>query len=170
MMGIASRPTSRSLRGSQEEEGEEEEEEEENQVPVWVLGQLLLMTLLRFSLTWFAARCWVLPEEYCGFLGDDFWFILVFSFAWFDSGYMFFPVYGGFCTRILRLILVLLSCSLFAAKSTGIGMVPRSCRQRHWYAWAGFAGVDPLRAMFPSFGVFLRPVVPGSHLFRAGVA
>ena len=33
----------------------------------------------------FARRCWVLPEEYCGFLGDDFWFILVFSFAWFDS-------------------------------------------------------------------------------------
>ena len=26
----------------------------------------------------------VLPEEYCGFLGDDFW-----SFAWSDSGYMF---------------------------------------------------------------------------------
>ena len=32
---------------------------------------------------------WVLPEKYFGFLGDDFWFTLVFSFAWFDSGYMF---------------------------------------------------------------------------------
>ena len=50
----------RPLRGSQEEEGEEEEveeEEEENQVPVWVPGQLLLMTPLRFSLNWFACRC-----------------------------------------------------------------------------------------------------------------
>ena len=46
------------------------------------------MTPLSLSLTWFAGRCWVLPEEYCGFLGDVFWFILVFSFAWFDSGYM----------------------------------------------------------------------------------
>ena len=27
----------------------------------------------------------MLPEEYCGVLGDDFWFILVFSFAWSDS-------------------------------------------------------------------------------------
>ena len=38
------------IRGSQEEEGEEEEEEEENQVPVWVPGQLLLMTPLRLFL------------------------------------------------------------------------------------------------------------------------
>ena len=30
-------------------------------------------------------------------------------------------------------------------------LVPRSCRQRHWYAWAGFAVVDALRAMLPSF-------------------
>ena len=26
-------------------------------VPVWVFGQLLLITLLRFSLSWFAGRC-----------------------------------------------------------------------------------------------------------------
>ena len=67
----------------------EEEDEEVTLAPVWVPGQLLLMTPLRFSLALFAGRCWVLPEEYCGFLGDDFWFILVFSFDWFDSGYMF---------------------------------------------------------------------------------
>ena len=75
------------------------------------------------------------------------------SASWFDSGYMIFPVYGGFFTRILRSILILLSCFVFAAKSTGKldFLVPRSCRQRHWYAWAGFAGVDALRAMFPSF-------------------
>ena len=84
---------------------------------------------------------WEIPSGY-----------VVFSASWFDSGYMLFPVYGGFCTRILRSILVLLSCSVFAAKSTGKldCLVPRSCRQRHWYAWPGFAGVDALRAMFPS--------------------
>ena len=32
-----------------------------------------------------------------------------------------------------------------------LDLVLRSCGQRHWYAWAGFAGVDALRAMFPSF-------------------
>ena len=36
-----------------------------------------------------AGRCWVLLKEYCGFLGVDFWFILVFSFAWYDSGCMY---------------------------------------------------------------------------------
>ena len=36
-------------------------------------------------------------------------FISVLSASWFDSGYMFLPVYGGICTRILRSILVLLS-------------------------------------------------------------
>ena len=34
----------------------------------------------------------------------------------------FLPVYGGFCTRILRSIVVLLSCSVFAAKGTGFGL------------------------------------------------
>ena len=42
-------------------------------------------------------------------------FISVFSASWFDSGYMFLPVYGGFCTRILRSILVLLSLLPFTA-------------------------------------------------------
>ena len=57
---------------------------------------------------------------------------VVFSASWFDSGYMLFPVYGGFFTRILRSILILLSCSVFAAKSPGKldFLVPRSCRQR----------------------------------------
>ena len=49
---------------------EKREEEEENQVPVWVPGQLLLVTPLRGS----RVGVWVLPEEYCGCLGDDFWF------------------------------------------------------------------------------------------------
>ena len=45
---------------------------------------------------------------------DFFWettsgFISVFSASWFDIGYMFLPVYGGFSTRILRSILVLVS-------------------------------------------------------------
>ena len=85
---------------------------------------------------------WEIPSGY-----------VVFSSSWFDSGYMLFPVYRGFFTRILRSILILLSCSVFAAKSTGKldFLVPRSCRQRHWFAWAGSAGVDALRAMFPSF-------------------
>ena len=43
-----------------------------------------------------------------------FWEILsgyvVFSASWFNSGYMLFPVNGGFCTRILRSTLVLLFC------------------------------------------------------------
>ena len=70
---------------------------------------------------------WEIPSGY-----------VVFSAFWFDSGYMLFPVYGGFCTNflflhvvtwILRSFLVLLSCSVFAAKSTGKldFLVPRSC-------------------------------------------
>ena len=70
---------------------------------------------------------------------------VVFSASWFDSGYVLCPVYGGFCTRILRSILVLLSCLCLPRR------VPRSCRQRHWYVGAGFSGADALRAMFPSF-------------------
>ena len=63
-----------------------------------------------------------------------------------DSGYMFLPVYGGFCTRILRSILVCLP-----RRVQDLDLVLCSCRQRHWYAWAGFAGVDALRAVFISF-------------------
>ena len=111
-----------------------------------------------------AVTCSVLflPEEYSTWftLGDDFWRDSVFSAYWFESGNMLLRVYGGFgsnflystwFTRILRSVLVLLStCSVFAAKST-----------RNWrfqcalVSLAGFAGVDALRAMFPSF--FLRP-------------
>ena len=66
----------RPLRGSQEEEGEEEEEEEEeeeNQVPVWVPGVWVLLEVFLRGFLW---------ETASGF-------ILVFRFAWFDSGYMF---------------------------------------------------------------------------------
>ena len=74
---------------------------------------------------------------------------VVFSASWFDSGYTSFPVYRGFSTnflflsvvtRILRSILVLLTCSVFVAKSTGKldFLVPRSCRQRQLYALGWF--------------------------------
>ena len=57
------------------------------------------------------------------FLGDDFWiYFRVQRFLVRQWIHVFFhPVYGGFRTRILRSILVLLSCSVFAAKSTGFG-------------------------------------------------
>ena len=67
-------------------------------------------------LTWFAGRCWVLPEEYCGFLGDDFWFILVFSFAWFDSGYMY-----GVAWCVSTAPWHLLASNWFWLRSTDIG-------------------------------------------------
>ena len=50
---------------------------------------------------------------------------------------------------------VLSSCVRFSSCSPVLCLPrrvqPRSCRQRHWYAWTGFAGVDALRAVFPSF-------------------
>ena len=42
-------------------------------------------------------------------------FLSIFSASWFDSEYMFLPVYGGLCTRILRSILVLLFVTVFSA-------------------------------------------------------
>ena len=68
----------------------------------------------------------------------------------------------GLCTRILRSILVLLSCLCLPRR------VPRSCRQRHWYASAGFTGVDALRAMFPSF--VSVAFFPGSCIFKVCIA
>ena len=65
----------------------------------------------------------------------------LFSASWFDSGYMFFQFTEAF---------VLGSCDRFSSCSPVL-CFPRSCRQRHWYAWAGFARVDALRAMFISF-------------------
>ena len=76
---------------------------------------------------------------------------VVFSASWFDSGYMFFPVYEVIWKNCVRFS----SCSPVLCLPRRVQeldfLVPRSCRQRHWYAWAGFAGVDALRAMFPSF-------------------
>ena len=68
--GWASRPAPpRPLLGRGEKE---EEEEEENQVPVWVLGQLLLMTPHRLSLhSGFRVGVSVLPEE------DRFWILVL---------------------------------------------------------------------------------------------
>ena len=39
------------------------------------------MGLASLSPSWVPYWFWVLPEEYCGFLGDDLWFILVFCYA-----------------------------------------------------------------------------------------
>ena len=47
--------------------------------------------------------------------------------------------------------------------------MPRSCRQRHWYAWDGFAGVDALRAMFPSFVSVYSALLVLSGTFFASV-
>ena len=107
-MGIASRLTSRALERTacalvahsealRSREGEEEEEEEENQVLAWVPGQLHLMTPLRFSLRGSRVGVWVLPEVLRILLGDDLWIVLVFSFAWFDSGYMHCACLVWFC-------------------------------------------------------------------------
>ena len=81
----------------EEEEKEEEEEEDETDESkavdvLWVPVQLLFLTclaILFFSFPLFGV--WVLPEAYVRVF---FWettsiFILVFSFAWFDSGCMY---------------------------------------------------------------------------------
>ena len=61
-------------------EEEEEEEEEENQIPVWVPGQLLLMTSHRISFQWIPCSvfgcCLRRTGSGC------------FRWAWFDSGYV----------------------------------------------------------------------------------
>ena len=94
-----------------QEGGEEEEEEEENQAAAWVPSQLLPTTPLRFSLRGSRVGVWVLPEVLWILLGDDFWIILVFSCAWFDSGYM----YGvGWCVSTAPLNLAA-TCSCCVA-------------------------------------------------------
>ena len=84
---------------------------------------------------------------------------------WFDSGYMLLPVYGGFIRISYFRRGLLGSCVRFSSCSPPvlclprrvqeIGSLPCSYRQRQLCALAGFAGVDALRAMFPSFP--LRP-------------
>ena len=95
-----------------------------------------------------------LPEEFlCGFfLGVDFWiYFRVQRFLVRQWIHVFFQFTEAF---------VLGSCDRFSSCSPvlclprrvqDLDLVPRSCRQRHCMLGLGFAGVDALCAMFPSF-------------------
>ena len=114
-----------------EEESEEEKEEEEE------AGLLIWQSLV-------PCGC-CLRSTHVGFLGDSF---RIRRRQWDTCYFLFMEAFVlGSCDRFS-------SCSpvLFLPRRVQeLDLVPRSCRQRHWYASAGFAGVDALRAVFPFF-------------------
>ena len=100
----------------------------------------------------------MLPQEYCGFLGDDFWFILVLCYAWFDIGYM----HGvGICVDFLLLHLYLAVCSV---------LLPEECVRG--FFWETTSGGFPYSSLVSfrrpgDFHAFLREGGPRMPILRS---
>ena len=117
LLAVLRRDREERTRVSRHEEEEEEEDEVDTLAPVWFLVPLLFMT----SLTILSSVLWVVSLAPCiwqslvlfgsclrSTVRGSFWEMtsryVVFSASWFDSGYIFMPVYGrcGYCFRLQR--------------------------------------------------------------------